>query len=188
MSKPFVVVFVLMCFLALGVAASAEGENALPLFQEGVNAQATFSDIPADHLASDAVQHLKELGVVQGYPDGKFRGNDYVTRYELALVLSRIVDSLKATFELPQAEPNQEEGSSVAPSEAQGKNTQVQENLNLDGFISKDSPLLVEPDNKASREDVTSSVAFVIARLIELVAPTSEDLVVHFEEPTLQKD
>jgi len=33
-----------------------------------------FPDVPADHWAADAVKNLRSLGILHGYPDGKFRG------------------------------------------------------------------------------------------------------------------
>jgi len=33
-----------------------------------------FPDVPADHWAADAVKNLRSLGILHGYPDGKYRG------------------------------------------------------------------------------------------------------------------
>jgi hypothetical protein len=48
-----------------------------------------FEDVPFDHWANDAVRDLAAAGILQGKPDGKFHGEDPVTRYELALALER---------------------------------------------------------------------------------------------------
>ena len=59
----------------------------------GALAQAQpFADIPAGHWAADAVARVAELGIVIGFPDGTFRGNESFTRYQAALVVSRLLD------------------------------------------------------------------------------------------------
>lgn len=69
--------------LLASVAALTLGGNAL--------AQSSFPDVPADGYAADAVSQLVELGIVNGFPDGTFRGNDAFTRYQAALVVSRLL-------------------------------------------------------------------------------------------------
>ena len=58
----------------------------------GALAQQTFPDIPAGHWAGDAVSRIADLGIVTGFPDGTFRGNESFTRYQAALVISRLLD------------------------------------------------------------------------------------------------
>ncbi len=48
-----------------------------------------FSDVPADHWAYDAVQQLAQDGVVEGYGDGTFRGQQNITRYEMAQMIAK---------------------------------------------------------------------------------------------------
>ncbi|MGL4611281.1 MAG: S-layer homology domain-containing protein [Trueperaceae bacterium] len=55
--------------------------------------QAQFPDVPPGHWAESAVLRMTELGVIMGFPDGQFRGDDTVTRYQLALMLTRLFDS-----------------------------------------------------------------------------------------------
>jgi len=52
----------------------------------------SFPDIPANHWAADAVSRIANLGIVIGFPDGTFRGNEAFTRYQAALVISRLLD------------------------------------------------------------------------------------------------
>ena len=54
-------------------------------------AQNSFPDVPADSYAADAVSQLVQLGIVNGFPDGTFRGNEAFTRYQAALVVSRLL-------------------------------------------------------------------------------------------------
>lgn len=51
---------------------------------------AQFKDVSASHWANKAVYNLVKMGVVQGYPDGTFRGTRAVTRYEMAVYLSNL--------------------------------------------------------------------------------------------------
>ncbi len=48
-----------------------------------------FSDVPADHWAYDAVQQLAQDGVIEGYGDGTFRGQQNITRYEMAQMIAK---------------------------------------------------------------------------------------------------
>lgn len=47
-----------------------------------------YSDVPAGHWAYKAVNDLSKAGVVEGY-QGKYRGNDNMTRYEMAAITAR---------------------------------------------------------------------------------------------------
>jgi len=53
-----------------------------------------FSDVPPDHWAYDAVMALSSKGYMDGYLDGTFKGRKVVTRYELALILARIIEKM----------------------------------------------------------------------------------------------
>lgn len=52
------------------------------------------NDVPADHWAVEAIRDLFTRGIFVGYPDDSFRGDRAVTRYELAVVLSRLLQNL----------------------------------------------------------------------------------------------
>jgi len=56
---------------------------------------APFADVPSNHWAYDAVRELAARGLIVGYPDGTFRGNNPLTRYELAMILSRLIPQLE---------------------------------------------------------------------------------------------
>ena len=67
-----------------------------------------FEDVPADHWAYDAISQLAADGVIEGYGDGTFRGNQEITRYEMAQMVARamtkgggdkaLIDKLAAEF------------------------------------------------------------------------------------------
>ncbi len=48
-----------------------------------------FSDVPAAHWAYDAVAQLAADGVIEGYGDTTFRGNQSITRYEMAQMVAK---------------------------------------------------------------------------------------------------
>ncbi|WP_423777690.1 S-layer homology domain-containing protein, partial [Dialister invisus] len=50
-----------------------------------------FSDVSTDDWAYQAVSDLSDQGVVEGYPDGTFKGERNMTRYELAQVIARLM-------------------------------------------------------------------------------------------------
>ena len=59
----------------------------------GVSAYAAnpFSDVTPDDWAYQAVSDLSVQGVVEGYPDGTFKGERNMTRYELAQIIARLM-------------------------------------------------------------------------------------------------
>ncbi len=50
-----------------------------------------FSDVSPDDWAYEAVSDLSVQGVVEGYPDGTFKGERNMTRYELAQIVARML-------------------------------------------------------------------------------------------------
>ncbi len=62
--------------MALGVSATAFAAN-------------PFSDVPAGHWAYASVAKLAAAGIVDGYPDGTFKGDNLMTRYEMAQIVAK---------------------------------------------------------------------------------------------------
>ena len=48
-----------------------------------------FSDVPMDHWAYDAVAQLADDGIIEGYGDGSYRGENEITRYEMAQMVAK---------------------------------------------------------------------------------------------------
>lgn len=68
------------------------------LFVMGRPAVATpFADVPANHWAYQYIQTLAADGLIDGYPDGAFKGDRPLTRYEMATVVARALAKLQAT-------------------------------------------------------------------------------------------
>ncbi|RIH86067.1 S-layer homology domain-containing protein [Calidithermus roseus] len=57
---------------------------------------AQFSDVPAGHWAQEAVEAITARGIIVGFPDGTFRGNENLTRYQAALIIYRLLQQLEA--------------------------------------------------------------------------------------------
>ncbi len=65
-----------------------------------VLAAPSFPDVP-DMWASDAVRALAAKGLLEGYPDGTFKGDRAATRYEVAMIVARLLAKMEqehATF------------------------------------------------------------------------------------------
>jgi hypothetical protein len=59
-----------------------------------------FSDVPSDSWAYQSVSQLAQAGIINGYPDGTFKGQNDITRYEMAqMVAKAMAHSDKATVE-----------------------------------------------------------------------------------------
>lgn len=53
----------------------------------------TFPDVPKDHWAYTYVKSLADKGYLAGYPDGEFKGDREMTRYEYATVIYRALQN-----------------------------------------------------------------------------------------------
>lgn len=58
-----------------------------------------FSDVPFSHWAYDAVNKLAAKGILQGYPDGTYKGEKHVTRYALAMVTAKMLANVEQMLE-----------------------------------------------------------------------------------------
>ena len=65
------------------VAALAAGASAY--------AANPFSDVSTSDWAYQAVADLSDQGIVEGYPDGTFKGQTNITRYEMAQIVARLM-------------------------------------------------------------------------------------------------
>lgn len=65
------------------------------LFKDLAEFKLPFSDLPLDHWAVEAILRMVKKGIIDGYPDGTFRGDQGVTRYELAAALDKLFTKIK---------------------------------------------------------------------------------------------
>ena len=52
----------------------------------------SFYDLDSTHWAYESVRELADLGILTGYPDGRFDGTRATTRYEVAVVAARLLE------------------------------------------------------------------------------------------------
>lgn len=55
-----------------------------------------FKDMPDNHWAASAVYDLVKRGITDGFPDGTFRGNEKLTRYQTAVFLYKMAKSIES--------------------------------------------------------------------------------------------
>jgi len=60
-------------------------------------AETKFKDLPDNHWASSSVYTSVKMGLMNGYPDGTFRGNKPITRYEVSSIVSKMADRAGTT-------------------------------------------------------------------------------------------
>ena len=57
----------------------------------GIATAAPFSDVPANHWAYKAVSEMAEKGILQGFPNGTYKGDENVSRYHIAMATSKML-------------------------------------------------------------------------------------------------
>ena len=65
----------------------SQNERLLNLIYKIKPIRKSFPDVPADHWANEAVETLHGNDVLEGYPDGEFKGDKTMSRYEYAQML-----------------------------------------------------------------------------------------------------
>lgn len=70
-----------------------ELKNMLKQGNTGIAHNISFPDVPKDHWAYEYVKSLAERGYLNGYPDGEFKGDRSMTRYEYAAVIYRALQN-----------------------------------------------------------------------------------------------
>lgn len=66
----------------------------LGIFGSAFAAGDPFSDVPADHWSYNAVTTLSKAGLIEGYSDGTFNSQKIISRYEMAIIIARIMTKL----------------------------------------------------------------------------------------------
>lgn len=134
--------FIMAALLALGMSATAAAEN-------------PFSDLPSGHWAYGAVAKLAAEGVIDGYPDGTFKGNKTMTRYEMAQIVAKALakgaigsdDKLVTEF----ADELDTLGVRVAKLEKNADNVKITGNIRISYYDSNGSAFKGVKDKSASQ-------------------------------------
>ena len=67
--------------------------NALVGIQAEPDTTTMFPDVPENHWAYEAVAAMAKGGLVKGYPDGEFKGDRTMTRYEFAQIVYNAIQA-----------------------------------------------------------------------------------------------
>jgi DNA repair exonuclease SbcCD ATPase subunit len=85
---------------------------------------AQFSDVPAGHWAKEAVEALAARGILIGFPDGTFRGNEGLTRYQAALIIYRLLQQIEEELKAKGTSPTME---ALSPEDLEALKNAIQE-------------------------------------------------------------
>ena len=148
-------------------------------------AEGQFKDVPKDHWAAEAVNKLADAGVLKGYPDGTFKGEKTVTRYELAAALSSMVQFIQqsrkpltqdvkpvggnseiATHHDLQTATHHDSKIATHPSQQSWAEASTSF-LKSGGYLPPNSPLLKDGNKPITPDDLANALASVATKLIE---------------------
>lgn len=140
-----------------------------------VSAQTTeFPDVPADHWAAAAVKEVVAKGIMKGFPDGTFRGEQPVTRYELAVTLARFMRHVEESLkDLKARTPKVSLPLPVKPQHWAFRDLQF---LVSRGYVTEGSPLLRNLHQPVDPDTVSVVLAQAIVGLVERYTIAPEEL------------
>lgn len=79
--------------LGLLLLPAAYAQTAPAFVSKAPPTQVTLTDVPAGHWSREAIGVLINKGILLGYPDGTFKGERPISRYEVAVILNRLIQS-----------------------------------------------------------------------------------------------
>lgn len=71
-------------FSSIGMTGGLTGPGV-----QAASIEASFADVSQDHWAYEAIRELVQKGIIKGYGDGSFRGNQPMSHYEFALLVTK---------------------------------------------------------------------------------------------------
>ena len=83
--KPLATLVLAASFIVGSLLGSGRAASATP-----------FADVPANHWAYQAIASLAADGLVEGYSDGQFKGDRPLSRYEMAVLVARVIAKVQA--------------------------------------------------------------------------------------------
>jgi len=123
-------------------------------------------DVPQTHWAAESVKKMTELGIMKGYPDGTFKGDAPVTRYELAVTLDRFIQMIQESRK-PIASADSKVDTAKTPKWAESSI----KNLVSGGYLPKNSPILTDGNKPVSAEELAEALAYAAAEIIRNDVP-----------------
>jgi hypothetical protein len=128
-----------------------------------------FADVPSGYWAAHAVAELKKDGIVEGEPGPTYSGNQYVTRYEAAVLIDRFVHFIEkgqAPLHATQVDPKD------MPPIPPGYAHDATVDLLTSKFAGPDSPLLIKPGNAPlTATQMGESLSTAVNRLSDRAVP-----------------
>ena len=127
-------------------------------------------DVPARHWAAGSVERVTHEKIMGRDPDGRFRGDKPVTRYELAVAVDRFVRYIETA-----RKPLHTEIVPVSPSlttKAPAAAKQAIQHLVSNGFLKPNSPILTQNGNgAATANELSDALASITIRLSDRAEP-----------------
>jgi hypothetical protein len=132
-----------------------------------------YSDVPKDHWAHDAVMNMTAAGYINGMPDGTFRGDQPITRFEFAVALDRFVRDV-------------EKGLKEAPPSGQAKEDEVGaatthwaypalSHLYSAGYLPQGSPIFSPETKQITAAQLGKALGQVATRIAALFSDPREN-------------
>ncbi len=132
-----------------------------------LTAAVSFKDLNSKHWAYEAVIKLTDMGILNGYPDGTFKGNNPVTRYQLAVALYRLVKYVD------EKTSGATISSGTTASSEESKRVEVKI-LNLEKIVSDLRRRVAILEKKASTSPIPSSYSADLENLKKMVEKAYE--------------
>ncbi len=153
---------------ALVLAIILVASTFAPAFAKG-----PFTDVDANHWAYDSIAELAATGLIEGYPDGTFGGQNTMTRYEAAMVfaraLTRLETHLSSSGLLSELDKIKAEIVEEVLAQAGGSvETTIVERVVVDGGLDEEVLARLR-DAEMANEAIEGDVAYLEARLLGLV-------------------
>ncbi|MEJ6951237.1 S-layer homology domain-containing protein [Natronospora cellulosivora (SeqCode)] len=127
-----------------------------------------MSDVPSNHWAYEAVNTLVAAGLIQGYPDGTFQGQNNLTRYEISVMLARLLENIEDERAELLAEVGQNIDFAISRSDLSlSENQAVQVESIVRALLAENMPEV--PEAEVTEEDIANVLAAI------------EDLAIEFE-------
>ncbi len=97
-----------------------------------------FSDVPQNHWAYGALSRLQKAGVISGYGDGTFRGENPITRYEMAQMVANAMIYLEEYDKMLEKNPEIVKGVSLSVNENLSSHERRLRNMQVDLKVRSD--------------------------------------------------
>ncbi|HMA60814.1 MAG TPA: S-layer homology domain-containing protein [Halanaerobiales bacterium] len=127
---------------------------------------ASFPDVPSNHWAYEAINELVAAGVIEGYPDGTYKGQRNLTRYEIAMIVSRVMDNMAEQRQelMDKVESMEKKDSGLTTEQAQDVTAIVK------ALMEKNMPEAPEPPTELTDQQADQVVNLIEALTFEYQA------------------